>query len=359
MSARVKLIGNMRILNFYEFLNEAAENELYAVGAKGEEVKKIQQRLIALGLLKIKEPTGYYGPETEAAVKAFQKSKGLPEKDRDGMVGPTTYPMLMSASGSVSLPKNLTAQSADTTSVARDARAFRPIPSADLAKKLVGDSNAINPNASLLFTGEELQWIIGGKPVKSWPAISGITWKNTPITQWVDTLKRYTIDPAKWSKDKDAGPLPPGKYTVGPVQGRDKTLPTISQISALWSWLTGQYNEKPGGFSSESEFSRVAWGNYRAPINSAPGTDTHGRGSFYIHGGAIPGSHGCIDLTDQMDDFAKYYAAWLASTNKEQIDLTVSYKKPEENSIFSKLWGDKGLFAYDQSQSQGPAEFTA
>lgn len=349
----------MKILNFSQFLLEAASNEIYAIGAKGEEVKKIQQRLIDLGFLKIAEPTGNYQEQTKKAVEDFQKSKGFTDKDVDGIVGPATFPLLMGSVKSITIPKDLTSLSADTTSVGKDVRGFRPTPPADLAKKLVGDSNAINPNASLLFNGEELQWMINGKPVKSWKAISGITWKNTPITQWVDTLKRYTIDPAKWSKDKDAGPLPPGKYSVGPIQGRDNTLPTVSQITALWSWLTGQYSDKPGGFSSESEFSRVAWGNYRAPINSKPGTDTHGRGSFYIHGGAIPGSHGCIDLTDQMDDFAKYYATWLASTNKKMIDLAVVYKKPEENSFFSKLWGDKGLFAYDQSQSQSSAEFTA
>ena len=60
-----------------------------------------------------------------------------------------------------------------------------------------------------------------------------------------------------------------------------------------------------------------------------------------------------------MDDFAKYYATWLASNNKKMIDLTVVYKTPDENSFFSKLWGDKGLFAYDQSTSQNPSEFTA
>lgn len=345
----------MRILNFADFLFEAASaGEIYAIGAKGEEVKKIQQKLIDLGFLKISAPTGNYLEQTKQAVEDFQKSKGFTGKDVDGIVGSLTWNSLFGASFTPS-----TALSADTTSVNKDMRAFKPLPPADLAKKLVGDSNAINPNASLLFNGEELQWLINGKPVKSWKAISGITWKNTPITQWPDTLKRYTIDPAKWSKDKDAGPLPPGKYSVGPIQGRDNTLPTVSQITALWYWLTGQYKDKPGGFSSESEFSRVAWGNYRAPINSKPGTDTHGRGSFYVHGGAIPGSHGCIDLTDQMDDFAKYYATWLASTNRKSIDLAVTYKKPEENNFFSKLWGDKGLFAYDQSQSQGPAEFTA
>jgi peptidoglycan hydrolase-like protein with peptidoglycan-binding domain len=112
----------MRILSFYEFLNEAANSELYAVGAKGEEVKKIQQKLIELGLLKAKSPTGYYGPDTEAAVKQFQDIKQL---KADGMVGAQTMPILLNAkpadllAGSypkVSLPADLTAARSDTFS---------------------------------------------------------------------------------------------------------------------------------------------------------------------------------------------------------------------------------------------------
>jgi putative chitinase len=50
------------------------------VGSTGDLVKKIQEKL---GV----EPTGNFGPKTEAAVKAWQKSNGL--KD-DGIVGPNT-----------------------------------------------------------------------------------------------------------------------------------------------------------------------------------------------------------------------------------------------------------------------------
>ena len=50
-------------------------------GSKGEEVKKLQQKL---GV----EPTGNFGPKTEAAVKAWQKANGL--KD-DGIVGDGTW----------------------------------------------------------------------------------------------------------------------------------------------------------------------------------------------------------------------------------------------------------------------------
>ena len=50
-------------------------------GSKGEEVKKLQQKLEV-------EPTGNFGPKTEAAVKAWQKANGL--KD-DGIVGDGTW----------------------------------------------------------------------------------------------------------------------------------------------------------------------------------------------------------------------------------------------------------------------------
>jgi putative chitinase len=53
-------------------------------GSKGEDVKKLQEKL---GV----EAIGTFGPKTEAAVKAWQKTNGL--KD-DGVVGPTTWSKL-------------------------------------------------------------------------------------------------------------------------------------------------------------------------------------------------------------------------------------------------------------------------
>ena len=37
------------------------------------------------------------------------------------------------------------------------------------------------------------------------------------------------------------------------------------------------------------------------------GTRTYGRGGFAIHGGAIPGSIGCVDLTRFMPDFVRHF----------------------------------------------------
>ena len=53
-------------------------------GSKGEDVKKLQEKL---GV----EAIGTFGPKTEAAVKAWQKANGL--KD-DGIVGDATWSKL-------------------------------------------------------------------------------------------------------------------------------------------------------------------------------------------------------------------------------------------------------------------------
>ena len=60
-------------------------------GSKGDEVKKLQEKL---GV----EAIGTFGPKTEAAVKAWQKANGL--KD-DGIVGPTTWSKLFGESAPV------------------------------------------------------------------------------------------------------------------------------------------------------------------------------------------------------------------------------------------------------------------
>ena len=67
-------------------------------GSTGPEVTRLQQRLTELGF----DPNGIdgiFGPGTEAAVKAFQQSKGLTV---DGIVGPNTRAALELGGGPVS-----------------------------------------------------------------------------------------------------------------------------------------------------------------------------------------------------------------------------------------------------------------
>ena len=55
------------------------------------EVKAIQFLLRARGFYQA-QPDGIFGPQTAAAVKAFQRAKGL---KADGIVGPATFPKLV------------------------------------------------------------------------------------------------------------------------------------------------------------------------------------------------------------------------------------------------------------------------
>ena len=76
----------------YELLmSENAQPYSVALGDDGEDVGRLQDRLIQLGYLG--KSTGYYGEETEAAVKDFQASNGL---NASGKIGSQTKEKLYS-----------------------------------------------------------------------------------------------------------------------------------------------------------------------------------------------------------------------------------------------------------------------
>jgi peptidoglycan hydrolase-like protein with peptidoglycan-binding domain len=74
--------------------SDKAEKNALMVGDSGSDVRNVQQRLIELKYLSGKAD-GYFGSNTEAAVKAFQKNNKLTV---DGKVGPRTMSVLLSDS---------------------------------------------------------------------------------------------------------------------------------------------------------------------------------------------------------------------------------------------------------------------
>ncbi|KPV50907.1 hypothetical protein SE17_24225, partial [Kouleothrix aurantiaca] len=60
---------------------------------EGDDVRIVQQRLLALGFSEVGEADGAFGPKTEAAVRAFQAASAL---EVDGIVGPQTWARLFS-----------------------------------------------------------------------------------------------------------------------------------------------------------------------------------------------------------------------------------------------------------------------
>lgn len=208
--------------------------------------------------------------------------------------------------------------------------------------------DSINPNASVLFNGENLIWSVKKgstySPIKSWPATSGLSFLNSATgNEWLLLAKSFVQSPEMFSKEKNAGPTPPGEYLIGLLETRSGTHEDVSVLRALYKKIfTDEYDNPTTAekdFQNSGEYSRIGWGNFRAAIYSKPGTNTFGRGGFYVHGGTFPGSHGCIDLTSDMDDFSKFYGTWLAANpTKKGVDLTVDYGDSLKNRALDYLW---------------------
>lgn len=82
-------IGGVRVAPTEDFVKSG--RAFVESTMSGELVRKIQQALINQGYLKITKATNYFGTKTDAAVREFQKAKGLKV---DGKVGKSTYDAL-------------------------------------------------------------------------------------------------------------------------------------------------------------------------------------------------------------------------------------------------------------------------
>jgi len=183
-------------------------------------------------------------------------------------------------------------------------------------------------NVYLLFDGTTLKWVVDGKVVKSWKAISGRTKFNTfGDKEAEEVVKKYGGKNTEFMKVKSQGPIPIGTYTINQVQKR-----TNGNSSQLIQGKTQKelYNlmvsvPKQHDWDTGTVADLIAWGDYRLPITKSGETETFGRGSFYIHGGGIPGSLGCIDLLNQMNDFVKYFEDWKNRNGNKKMKLVVKY----------------------------------
>ncbi len=81
---------------------------------------------------------------------------------------------------------------------------------------------------------------------------------------------------------KDKGPIPEGEYEFDPKEASE-----VSGIKYLLRRMKGD------------------WEHGRVPLHPANKTQTYGRNGFYIHGGDIEGSAGCLDIGNHDKDFFK------------------------------------------------------
>ena len=150
--------------------------------------------------------------------------------------------------------------------------------------------------ASLEFDGQNLVWLQNSQPVKYYPAMSGQPDHQT----------------AQDTNIPDTGPIPEGNYLLGQGTGEDySNKEEMSWWRKFILWNDNPWYENP-----------VAWGKSRIPIQPLPNTNTFGRHSMYVHGGNVPGSAGCIDLTYANDDFYNDFLKYNGN-----LSLKVKYPK--------------------------------
>ena len=142
---------------------------------------------------------------------------------------------------------------------------------------------------TLYFDGRILR-AQGSKKMITFPAVSGRPNDG-----------KFDYSPDR-QKIPDQGPIPAGDYWIQPSELQENA----------WYRLRNP---------------RTAWGNYWITIHPYPNTETYKRGGFFIHGGATPGSAGCIDLVRNMNRFVEELADELKDKGTCYIPLTVRYPK--------------------------------
>lgn len=191
----------------------------------------------------------------------------------------------------------------------------------------------------LLFNGNTLDFVENGRVIKSWQACSGRTYYHWYVKpeSW---KKRYTMPHSEWAKAKSEGPIPQGTYKLGPTEERDLNARWRNDENFVKLTLAKQtvlllpdndVTLSTDDFKQITDPSRISWGNFRFSLIPQKGTNTFDRSGFFMHGGSLPGSIGCIDLVTGIKDFGPYYKEWLQKTGNSTIELIVDYKEFDKN----------------------------
>ena len=176
--------------------------------------------------------------------------------------------------------------------------------------------HADTTQASLSFDGEHLYWQQPGSG-ESWRAYSGAR------ELWA--VKDFSIEAQKM---RDKGPIPEGTYTVSQAEYQRRP-------EELWE---GMLNSIGRG---KWKWGYAAWGNHRVWLEPQSGTEVYARTNFSIHGGAHPGSAGCIDLVEAMPAFVARFLDY----GKNMI-LVVDYGAQRYKSAHTPHQGPKTPYSH-------------
>ena len=130
-------------------------------------------------------------------------------------------------------------------------------------------------------------------------------------------MKTYTAVSGKLGADfslkaqqqQGLGVIPAGEYWIDPAQ----------------LWTASWWEEGLGNVPLARDYVD-GWGHHRITIHPLPGTETYGRGGFFIHGGVHTGSAGCVHvLGDGMETFLADLKEALGGLPTCSVQLIVKY----------------------------------
>jgi len=289
-----------------------------AAGARDARVNALAERLKKSGDLDPAVKGDVFGPQIEAAVKAFQLRHGLPDT---GKVSSKTLAAL-----------NVSAEECCRTLIINMER-WRWLHRDFTERK----ETLVN------VAGYELFGLDGGKPVMRIPAIVGKTYHATPVfssvIRYIEVNPYWNVPVSIASKEilpklrKDPGYL--GKQHMRIYDGWDSSAKEISAFAINWAEVSSEQikryaiRQDPGPWNALGRFKFVFPNEY----------------SVYLHDTSTPGlfaekerafSHGCIRVGDPRglaaflldtpgDSWTKERVEQLAASGKNQ---NVSLKTP-------------------------------
>ncbi len=164
--------------------------------------------------------------------------------------------------------------------------------------KLVSSQTLQGTKFGLVFNGTGLTELREDGTTRTIPAVSG------KVSGWGE------VHPDLQAESK-RGPIPAGTYTF-----------RRSDIQTFWG-PNADYNVLATALHHGWRGGTHAWGPQRVFLTPAAGTNTFGRNGFSIHGGAVPGSAGCIDLCDMVSELFLDIPR-----NVDEVPVDVDYGNP-------------------------------
>jgi len=203
-------------------------------------------------------------------------------------------------------------------------------------------------SVTMAFDGEDLVVLGDGKEVFRFGAQSG-----RPVRLTAEDAEKTGANPAtatymndkRFVGVKDYGPIPEGTYAFAPAS--IENFDFGEQLKLTLGGVVGMHDVDVHGRPIHAG----DWGSGRVALNpqgrlrpGPPGVgDVYARNGFFLHGGILSGSSGCIDVGGGFSTIVDFLAGYT-----KPIRVTVQYRN--DPPVVNFFQGTSGALAYSRAQ---------